>query len=280
MDALQPCGSFKVRGIGRACLTHVHRGVTSFVSSSGGNAGIAVAYCGRMLEVPVTVVVPETTSERARALIKMEGAQLIVHGKSWAEANDFAQSLLDDGVAFIHPFDDPLLWAGHSTMIDEVADAGVRPDAVVLSVGGGGLLCGVLEGLQRHGWIDIPVVAAETEGMASYAQSLASDAVVELPTVSGIATSLGAKRPAARAVEWSRVHPISSVVVSDRQAVDASLQFLADHRVLVEPACGAALAALEVGSPALDAATNVLVIVCGGVVSTIEQLQEWKRSLP
>lgn len=279
MEALQPSGSFKARGIGRACTTHVQRGATSFVSSSGGNAGIAVAYCGRMLKVPVTVVVPETTSVRARDLIKMEGAQLVVHGRSWAEANDFAQSLLHDGATFIHPFDDPLLWSGHSTMIDEVADAGVKPDAVVLSVGGGGLLCGVLEGLHRHGWTDVPVIAAETEGMASYAGSLAAGEVVELAAVTGIATSLGARRPAARAVEWSRSHPIASVVVSDRQAVEASLQFLADHRVLVEPACGAALAALEAGCPALDPASNVLAIVCGGVVATVEQLQDWKRNL-
>src|SRR5690348_7859379 len=68
MEALQPTGSFKIRGIGLACEEHAGRGVRRFISSSGGNAGIAVAYAGRHLHIPVTVVVPRSTSERAKAL--------------------------------------------------------------------------------------------------------------------------------------------------------------------------------------------------------------------
>ncbi len=67
LDNLQPPGSFKIRGIGAACEAHAQAGKRRFVSSSGGNAGIAVAYAGRRLSVPVVVVVPETTTERARA---------------------------------------------------------------------------------------------------------------------------------------------------------------------------------------------------------------------
>src|SRR4051812_15712323 len=142
MDALQPPGSFKIRGIGHACEEYARRGATRFVSSSGGNAGIAAAYAGRRLSIPVLVVVPETTSERARELIVREGAQVVVHGASFQEANAFAQQMLTARDAFIHPFDDPLLWEGHATMIDEVARSGLQPDVVVLSVGGGGLMCG------------------------------------------------------------------------------------------------------------------------------------------
>ena len=147
LEALQPPGSFKIRGIGFACQEYARRGAARFISSSGGNAGIAVAYAGRSLAVPVIVVVPETTTERAKKLIRQEGAEIIVHGASWQEANAFALSLVQETDAFLHPFDDPLLWQGHATMIDEVARSGLKPDAVVLSVGGGGLLCGVMEGL-------------------------------------------------------------------------------------------------------------------------------------
>ena len=173
MEALQPSGSFKIRGVGHACETHYAHGARRFISSSGGNAGLAVAYAGRQLGVPVVVVVPETTSDRARQLLALEGAEVRVHGGSWAEANDLALSLLTDNDAFIHPFDDPLLWQGHATMIDEVVAAGVRPDAVVLSVGGGGLLAGVAEGLLRNGLADVPLFAVETAGMASYQAALA-----------------------------------------------------------------------------------------------------------
>ena len=94
LDALQPCGSFKLRGIGHACETLAGQGKKRFVASSGGNAGIAVAYAGRQLSMPVTVVVPQTTTEHARALIRAQGAELIVHGSVWDEANALAQSLL------------------------------------------------------------------------------------------------------------------------------------------------------------------------------------------
>ncbi len=88
LDALQPSGSFKTRGIGFACETYCQRGARRFVSSSGGNAGLAVAYAGRRLSVPVTVVVPETTSPRAKELLAQENAEVIVYGASWQEAND------------------------------------------------------------------------------------------------------------------------------------------------------------------------------------------------
>ena len=136
MESSQPPGSFKIRGIGLACEEYARRGATRFISSSGGNAGIAVAYAGRHLRIPVTVVVPETTSEHAKALIRLENGEVIVHGASWQEANARAQSMIAARTAFIHPFDDPLLWRGHAGMIDEVTRAGIKPDAVVLSVGG------------------------------------------------------------------------------------------------------------------------------------------------
>ena len=125
------------------------------------------------------------------------------------------------------------LWQGHATMIDEMAAAGPKPDAIVLAVGGGGLLCGVLEGLARNGWHDVPVVAAETEGADCYARSLAQGHGVELPAITSIATSLGAKRPCDAAVEWAARHEIHPVVVSDAEAVAASLRFLDEHRIVV-----------------------------------------------
>lgn len=203
MDALQVPGSFKIRGIGHACSEYVRRGARRFVSSSGGNAGLAVAYAGRLMGVPVTVVVPQTTSQHAQALLKLEDAEVIVHGSSWQEANELAQSLVGPTDAFLHPFDDPLLWQGHASIIDEVAATGFTPDAVVLSVGGGGLLSGVAEGLHRNGWSGIPIVAVETEGAASFHEAAKVGHAVQLEQINSIATSLGAKRVCDQAVKWS-----------------------------------------------------------------------------
>lgn len=91
LESLQPSGSFKLRGIGVACETYMRQGKLLFISSSGGNAGIAVAYAGSRLSIPVTVVVPESTTARAKALIRQYGAEVIVHGMAWDDANDAEQ---------------------------------------------------------------------------------------------------------------------------------------------------------------------------------------------
>jgi L-serine/L-threonine ammonia-lyase len=275
MEAMQPPGSFKIRGIGHACEEYRRRGATRFISSSGGNAGIAASYAGRRLGVPVLVVVPETTTVRARELIRRENAEVIVLGASFHEANAHALSMLTPQDAFIHPFDDPLLWHGHASMIDEVAQAGVAPDMVLLSVGGGGLMCGVVEGLRRNGWGHVPVVAVEAAGADSLAQSMQAGERIELPAITSIATSLGARKVSEQAFAWTQEHAISSMVVPDKAAVDACLRFIDDHRVLVEPACGAALALAYDAQQALAQYRNILVIVCGGATATLAQLRTW-----
>lgn len=279
-DALQPSGSFKLRGIGAACEEYKRQGKTRFVSSSGGNAGLAVAYAGRVLDIPVTVVIPESTPVHARKLLEQEGATVIVHGAAWVQANELAQSLLDETTAFLHPFDNPLLWTGHATVIDEVVRAGTEFDAVVLSVGGGGLLSGVVEGLERNGLSHVPVIAIETEGADCLARALAAGENIPLSAITSVATSLGANKVAEHAFKIAQSRDVRSVVVSDLEALDACEQFLHDHRVLVEPACGASLATIYKPQrrTVLDGFQSPLVIVCGGATATIDKIREWRAA--
>jgi L-serine/L-threonine ammonia-lyase len=273
LDALQPSGSFKARGIGFACQHYQANGARLFISSSGGNAGLAVAYSGAQLGVPVKVVVPITTKPRAIALIESEGAEVIVKGEHWLEAHEYAMSLVDNQSAYLHPFDDPLIWQGHASIIKEIVDAGVTPDCVVLSVGGGGLYCGVVQGLQKAGLDHVPVLAMETKGADSFYQAIQSKSHIALKGITSVATSLGATQIAKQAFSYSQTHPTVSELVSDQQAVDACLSFLDDHRILVEPACGASLASIYQRSAFFKDKQNILMIVCGGVGVNIEQLQ-------
>ena len=80
LDVLQPSGSFKIRGIGYACEHFANKGAKAFLSSSGGNAGMAVAYAGKKLGIPVKVVVPKTTTARSISILKKDNAEVIVHG--------------------------------------------------------------------------------------------------------------------------------------------------------------------------------------------------------
>ena len=280
LDALQPSGSFKLRGVGAVCEGHARQGKKRFISSSGGNAGIAVAYSGRMLNIPVTVFVPETTTARARELIEQERAEVVVHGASWQEANALALSHMDEDAAFIHPFEGEGLWDGHASLIDEVVSAGVTFDCVVLSVGGGGLLSGVVKGLDRNGLSRTPIIAIETVGADSLTQSVRAGHPIELVAITSIATSLGAKQVCENAFSLTRSHDLRCQTVDDLEALYACEQFLNDHRILVEPACGASLAAVYGRQPEILAGfKKPLVVVCGGATATTQQLKLWRQKL-
>jgi L-serine/L-threonine ammonia-lyase len=281
MEAFQPVGSFKARGMGAACVAAYARGIRRVVGSSGGNAGYAVAYAGRKLGMEVTIVVPQTTSDRAKELIARENAQVIVFGTVWDEAHAYATRLAEEtGSAYVHPFDDPAVWQGHSTIIDELFEDSVKPGMIVVSVGGGGLLCGLVEGLHRVGWADVPVLAVETEGAASFAGAVRAGELITLDAIRSIAVTLGAKRVTPRALELAHQHEIIPWLVTDRQALDACLRFADDHRVLVEPACGAALAAGYDNLPPLKGRKSpVVFIVCGGAGINRELLAKWDREV-
>lgn len=280
MEAFQPAGSFKSRGMGAACRAAKEAGATHVVCSSGGNAGYAVAFAGRQLGLNVTIVVPQTTSTWAKDLIQREGADVLVHGAAWDDAHAYALGLVQQGQSvYIHPFDDPVVWHGHSSMIHEIAEVGVKPGAIVVSVGGGGLLCGVVEGMHEVGWTDVPILAVETEGAASFAAAVQLGRPVTLDKITSIAVTLGARTVTPQALEWTRHHLIISWKVSDRAAIDACLRFADDHRVVVEPACGAALAAVYGCAKPLHGREPIVVIVCGGAGVNRELLDKWDQQV-
>ncbi len=282
LESLQPSGSFKIRGIGRACEEARAVGARSLVSSSGGNAGLAVAYAARVLEMRATIVVPRTASARMIQKMRDEGAEVRVHGDAWDDAHALASTMaLEDRAAFyVHPFDDPAVWAGNATLAQELPAQGVpKPGAVVVSVGGGGLMCGLLQGMHAIGWSDVPVLAVETVGAASLHAAMQAGEPVDIGRIASIAITLGARKVCDRALRWTREHAVTSWTCTDRQAVDACLRFADDHRIVVEPACGAALAAVYGRAPALSGASSVLVVVCGGAGATPADLVRWDETV-
>lgn len=280
MECYQPVGSFKIRGLGRLAQYYVAEGATQLICSSGGNAGVAAAYCGQQLGVSVTVYIPTTSKPVFVSAIKSYGAQVIIGGDSWDEANAAALRAVEaSNAAFIPPFDHPLIWAGHSTLIDEVVAVGIKPDAVVLAVGGGGLACGVIAGMHHYGWSDVPLFTVETAGTASFKASVDAGELVTLPSVSGIATSLAAKRVASQLLKYTQRHPITPLVVTDEDTVMACRAFLDDHHVLLEPASGAPLSVIYQQHPALADFTSILVIVCGGIGMPLELLLEYTHGI-
>ncbi|MEZ4317081.1 MAG: pyridoxal-phosphate dependent enzyme [Myxococcota bacterium] len=276
LESSQPSASFKIRGMGCVCERAVQAGAERLITSSGGNAGLAVAYAARQLGVPARVVVPRRTSALMRERIAAEGAEVEVHGEVWDDAHARATARAAEGGFLVHPFDHPDVWDGNATLVHELVGAMPEPGCVVVSVGGGGLLVGVLQGLREVGWGHVPVLAVETHGAASLAAAMAAGVPTTLPDIRSIALTLGAKRVADEALRQGLAHPVTPVQVSDTAAVEAVERFLDDHRVLVEPACGAALAVVY-GNHALLAGP-VLTIVCGGAAATRASLAEWRAN--
>jgi L-serine/L-threonine ammonia-lyase len=293
METAQPAGSYKIRGVGHLAAQAAAAGCAHLVCSSGGNAGMAVAHAGRTLGMRVTVVVPRSTPRFMVERLRAEGAAVEVVGSVWDEADARAREVVGDGrggeVAYVSPFDDERLWEGHATVVEELAEqmGGTAPGCIVVSVGGGGLFCGVVRGCERVGWGDVPVVAAETEGAASFSAMFQQGGAdgVKIERITSIAKSLGALEVSAECGRWvRRGRRLRSSVVSDRQAVQACVDLAVHHRVLVEPACGAAVAAAvrdgaaartERRGPPADG--PVVVIVCGGGMASPALLKGWVK---
>ncbi|CAK6968087.1 serine dehydratase-like [Scomber scombrus] len=289
MENSQPSGSFKIRGIGHLCqqLATQSKGV---VCSSGGNAGMAAAYAARKMGVPATIIVPSSSPQLVVQRLQDQGATVKIIGKVWDDANAEALRMAEtEGLTYVPPFDHPLLWHGHASIIAEAAAClgpSVKPGAVVLSVGGGGLLCGVIQGLKDVGWTDVPVIAMETEGADCFNAAVKAGKVVTLDDITSEAKCLGAKTVCKKAFEYSQCSELTiiSELVTDQQALHAVETFLDEERVLVEMACGAALAAVYSGvvrrlQDEGRLLGPLLVIVCGGSSVDMKQLSHLKHKL-
>ncbi|XP_018416174.1 PREDICTED: L-serine dehydratase/L-threonine deaminase [Nanorana parkeri] len=290
LDNAQPTGSFKIRGIGHLCKTWAERGCTHFVCSSGGNAGLAAAYSARMLSIPATILVPTTTPAFTIQRVKDEGATVCVVGEMLDDTIEHAKELVKNnpGWVYIPPFDDPLIWEGHTSLVKEMKESlRSKPGAIALSVGGGGMLCGVVQGLREVGWDDVPIIALETKGAHSLNAALEAGKLVTLPEITSVAKTLGAKTVGAQTLKVAQEHPVFSEVISDQDAVMAIERFLDDEKMLVEPACGAALAAvysnvfgkLQKEGKLSQGLASLVIIVCGGNNITLTQLFRLKEQL-
>lgn len=252
--------------------------------------------------------------------IRDAGATAVVQrGATWSEADHYLREevlLAGDGDGdgdpkngvYVPPFDHPDVWAGAATMVGEwqrqMGSGGGKPklDAVVCSVGGGGLFAGIMTGLlseeeeeeggkssRRRGGggeddkVLLPrVLAVETAGADSLAQSLAAGELVTLPHLTSIATSLSASRVAARAFSLAQLPNVMSVVLQDAEAAMGCWRLADEERMLVEPACGASVALCYGGRlrrlvPGLGPESRVVVVVCGGSNVTLEMLVEYRR---
>jgi L-serine/L-threonine ammonia-lyase len=250
------------------------------------------------LGYPCSVVVPDSAKPYTINKLKIAGAHEVTqHGSSWREADTFLREVVmkesqeKTGVkgAYVPPFDAEDIWDGASTMVGEwerqlgalEGKEKVEADIVICSVGGGGLFAGLCQGLEESNRKP-QIIAVETKGADSLNQSVKAEYLVTLPRITSIATSLGATQVCGTALAYALEDHVSSVVVTDKEAVHACLNFAEEERMLVEPACGASLAIiysdiLKKVAEDVKEDTKVVVVVCGGSNVGLEQLLQYKQ---
>lgn len=264
LEHLQVSGSFKGRGMLNRLLAQPlpDAGV---VIASGGNAGIAAAAAARYLGARCEVFVPEVSSPAKRERLRALGATVVVQGAAYADA--LAACLLRQsasGALLAHAYDQPEVIAGAGTLALEMqAQAGGhRPDAVLVSVGGGGLIGGI-----ASAWGDtVNVVALEPHAAPSLWAARQAGQPVDV-AVGGIAAdALGARRVGdwAWAITQARVR--EALLLSDESIVAAQRWLWRELRLVVEPAASLGLAALQSGTWQPKPSDTVALILCGGNV--------------
>ncbi|HZR94424.1 MAG TPA: pyridoxal-phosphate dependent enzyme [Gaiellaceae bacterium] len=240
LEALQPTGSFKVRGA-VAALTRLQRG-EPVVTASAGNAGLALAWAADRLGFEATIVVAETASPAKVEAIRRFPATLVVHGADYDEAERHALSL--EG-RYVSPYNDREVIAGAGTVALELPAS----SAVVAPVGGGGLAGGI--GLAT----DAPLTGVVPEAFPAMCAALAAGRIVEIEGETTIADGLhGNIEPGSVTFELLRDRVEDVVAVTEAELEDA-MRFLArEHGLVVEGAGAAAVAAILAGKASGDVA--------------------------
>ncbi|WP_170791305.1 threonine/serine dehydratase [Ruegeria lacuscaerulensis] len=261
LEHMQHTGSFKARGAFNTLLS-MDVPAAGVVAASGGNHGAAAAYAAQTLGYPAKIFVPELAGPSKIALIEQTGADLSVVSGEYANALTAAQDHeAQTGAMQIHAYDAPGTVAGQGTCFAEWEAQGLQADTVLVAVGGGGLIAGALAWLQDAR----KVVAVEPETSCALNAALQAGEPVDV-SVSGIAANaLGARRIGS--ICFGLAQGMTSVLVSDAAIADAQKRLWQAHRILVEPAGAAALAALISGAYKPAPGEKVAVLVCGGNIS-------------
>jgi len=260
-DDLQRTGSFKERGARHALLSlnEVER-ARGVVAASAGNHALGLAYHGAQLGVPVTVVMPMTAPAVKITRCRTLGANVVLQGSSFEEAQRQAVALAaDTGATFLHPFNDRRVIVGQGTMALEILAQAPALDTLVVPVGGGGLLAGVaivVKALRP----DVRLVAVEPVGAAGFGAALRQGAPVNVPLGRTLADGLAVARVGEEtfALAAERVDDVVTVTEDELEAAVAVLARTCG--AVVEGAGAAALAAVLAGRVAGRA---VVVPVCG-----------------
>lgn len=266
-ENLQLTGAYKVRGAYNKILSLTEeerkRGI---IAASAGNHAQGVALAAAQLGVQATIVMPCTTP-----LIKVEatrsyGATVVLHGNMYDEACKEARRLEQArGLVFVHPFDDPAVMAGQGTIGLEIFKELPEVDAVLVPVGGGGLISGIAVAMKTLN-PRIRIIGVEPEGAMAMKKSFAAGRLVTLDHVDTIADGVAVKVPGVLTYEIARHWVDEIITVNDYDLMDAMLQLLEKHKLIAENAGVLSLAGLNKLN---CTGKNIVSVISGGNIDVV-----------
>lgn len=275
LENLQHTSSFKLRGAFNKLLSlSDEQRKRGCVTASSGNHGAAIAYAMEKLETAGVVFVPQHTSTTKVDAIRRAGAEVRFHGEDGLDTETFArQYALDNGMEYLSPYNDAAVIEGQGTCGVEIARQLPGVDAILIAVGGGGLIAGVGTFLKSVNPA-MEIVSCQPAASAVMTESIKAGEILELsskPTLSD-GTAGGIESDA---ITFSLCQDLIDrfIVVSEAEIAAAMREFIDTHHMLLEGAAGVALAGLLASKGRYDR-QNVVVIICGGNISreTLQQI--------
>ena len=272
-EIFQRTGSYKIRGplnkFAHLSDDERKRGV---VCSSAGNHAQGVALAARIHGIEAVVVMAENATPSKIAATRGYGAEVVLHGTIWDEANEKAKELVRDrGLTYIHPFDDLQLIAGQGTLGLELINDLPDPDVVIVPIGGGGLISGVSMAVKAF-QSNIRVIGVESSGAPGMHDSVKAGHVVTLERVDCIIDGLRVKRVGQTTFEVVRRYVDEIVVLPDERIFEAMLWVMSHAKLVVEGAAAAPVGALLEGLIQAPAGSKVVCVLSGGNVN-LDQLR-------
>ena len=266
-ENMQVTGAYKIRGayykISTLTQEQKQRGL---VTASAGNHAQGVAYAAQAAGVPATIVMPTTTPLVKVNNTKEYGANVILHGEVFDDAAVLAAKMAEEeGLTYVHPFNDLEVATGQGTIAYEIFQALPDVDIILVPIGGGGLATGVST-LAKLLNPNVKVIGVEPEGAASMKASLEAGHVVSLPTANTIADGTAVKTPGDKVFPYIQQNIDDIITIPDEELVGAFLDVMERHKMVVENSGLLTVAALK----HLDCRDqNVVSILSGGNMDVI-----------
>jgi threonine dehydratase len=263
-ENLQITGSFKIRGafnrISNLSESERNKGV---VASSAGNHAQGVAFSGQHFNIPTTIVMPENTPLTKVNGVKSYGAEVILHGTLYDDAYSYGKKLAEENEkVFIHPYEDSDVIAGQGTIGIELLQSGIDFDAVVVPIGGGGLISGVATAIKSLK-PEIDLIGVVSAGATAQKQSFEKGETVSSP-VKTIADGIAVKNGSEITLQYLKEYVDEVVAVDDEEIASAILYLLENHKIIVEGAGAVGVASVMHKKFDFDKYKNIAVITSGG----------------